>query len=92
MTNVDIAKKYFKDKVFKINDKIFGEYEILIMNIIKLPYDDKYQILIKFEKNRFSSAKYIRESLTHHLNMFGIVDFSLRLDGCEEPVFAGYYL
>ena len=30
MTNVDIAKKYVKDKVFKINDKIFGEYNLFM--------------------------------------------------------------
>jgi hypothetical protein len=90
MTNVDIAKKYFKDKVFKINDKIFGEYELLIMAIIKLPYDDKYQIVIRFETDKFSSANYIREVLKHHLNMFGIVNFILSVDHCEEPVFGGY--
>ena len=88
MTNVDIAKKYFKDKVFKINYKIFGEYELLIMAIIKLPiYDDKYEIIIRFEKDKFSSASYIRETLKHHLNMFGIVNFILSVDHCEEPVF-----
>jgi fructose/tagatose bisphosphate aldolase len=90
MTNVDIAKKYFKDKVFKINDKIFGEYELLIMAIIKLPYDDKYEIIIRFEKDKFSSANYIREVLKYHLNMFGIVNFKLHIDHCEEPVFGGY--
>ena len=90
MTNVDIAKKYFKDKVFKINDKIFGEYELLIMAIIKLPYDDKYEIIIRFEKDKFSSANYIREVLKYHLNMFGIVNFIIYVDHCEEPVFGGY--
>jgi hypothetical protein len=90
MTNVDIAKKYFKDKVFKINDKIFGKYELLIMAIIKLPYDDKYEIIIRFEKDKFSSANYIREVLKYHLNMFGIVNFTLHIDHCEEPVFGGY--
>ena len=72
MSNVDIAKKYFKDKVFKINDKIFGEYDLFITGIKKLPYDDKYQILVRFEKDKFSSASYIREVLKYHLNMFGI--------------------
>lgn len=90
MTNIDIAKKYVKDKVFKINDKIFGEYDLLIIAIIKLPYDDKYQIIVRFEKGKFSSASYIREVLKYHLNMFGIVNFNLSIDDCEEPVFGGY--
>lgn len=91
MTNADIAKKYFKGKVFKINDKIFGEYELFIMEIIKLQYDDKYQIVIQFEKDKFSSARYIREVLKYHLSMFCIVNFSLSIyDYCEEPVFGGY--
>jgi hypothetical protein len=90
MTNVDIAKKYFKGKVFKINDKIFGKYDLFVTDIIKLPYDDKYQILLRFEKDKFSSASYIRETLKHHLNMFGIVNFILSIDHCEEPVFGGY--
>jgi len=83
MSNVDIAKKYVKDKVFKINDKIFGKYDLFVIDIIKLPnYDDQYGILIRFEKDKFSSAGYIREVLKYHLNMFGIVNFSL--------VFGGY--
>jgi len=83
MTNVDIAKKYFKGKGFKINDKIFGKYDLFVIDIIKLPnYDDQYGILIRFEKDKFSSAGYIRETLKYHLNMFGIVNFSL--------VFGGY--
>jgi len=90
MTNVDIAKKYVKGKVFKINDKIFGEYDLFVTDIIKLPYDDKYQIVIRFEKDKFSSASYIRETLKYHLNMFGIVNFNLHFDHCEEPVFGGY--
>ena len=92
MTNVDIAKKYVKDKVFKINDKIFGEYDLFITGIIKLPYDDKYQILVRFEKDKFSSVNYIREVIKYHLNMFGIVNFILSIDHCEEPVFGGYTL
>ena len=92
MTNVDIAKKYVKDKVFKINDKIFGEYDLFITGIIKLPYDDKYQIVIRFEKDKLSSVNYIRELLKYHLNMFGIVNFILSIDHCEEPVFGGYTL
>ena len=87
MTNVDIAKKYVKDKVFKINDKIFGEYDLFVVGIKKLPYDDKYEIIIRLEKDKFSSASYIRETLKHHLNMFGIVNFILSVDHCEEPVF-----
>ena len=90
MSNVDIAKKYVKDKVFKINDKIFGEYDLFITGIKKLPYDDKYQILVRFEKDKFSSASYIREVLKYHLNMFGIDNFNLSIDHCEEPVFGGY--
>jgi hypothetical protein len=90
MTNVDIAKKYVKDKVFKINDKIFGEYDLFVVGIKKLPYDDYYEIIIRLEKDKFSSASYIRETLKHHLNMFGIVNFILSIDHCEEPVFGGY--
>jgi len=91
MTNVDIAKKYLKGKVFKINDKIFGKYDLFVTDIIKLPYyDDKYQIVIRFEKDKFSSVNYIREVLKYHLNMFGIVNFILSIDHCEEPVFGGY--
>ena len=91
MTNVDIAKKYLKGKVFKINDKIFGKYDLFVTDIIKLPYyDDNYQIVIRFEKDKFSSVNYIREVLKYHLNMFGIVNFILSIDHCEEPVFGGY--
>jgi len=91
MNNIEIAKKYVKDKVFKINDKIFGKYDLFVTDIIKLSYyDDKYQIVIRFETDKFSSANYIREVLKHHLNMFGIVNFILSVDHCEEPVFGGY--
>ena len=90
MTNVDIAKKYLKGRVFKINDKIFGKYDLFVTGIIKLPYDDKYEIIVRFEKDKFSSANYIREVLKYHLNMFGIVNFNLHIDYCEEPVFGGY--
>ena len=83
MSNVDIAKKYVKDKVFKINDKIFGEYDLFITGINKLPYDDKYQILVRFEKDKFSSASYIREVIKYHLNMFGIVNFIVHADFSE---------
>jgi hypothetical protein len=84
MTNVDIAKKYVKDKVFKINDKIFGEYDLLIIAIIKLPYDDKYEIIVRFEKkDKFSSVMYIREVIKYHLNMFGIVNFIVHADFSE---------
>ena len=85
MNNVDIAKKYFKDKIFKINDKIFGKYDLLITDIIE-SYNNKYEIKILFETNKFSSASYIREVIKYHLNMFGIVNFSLHVDDCEEPV------
>lgn len=84
MTNVDIAKKYVKDKVFKINDKIFGKYDLFVTDIIKLPYDDKYQILVRFEKkDKFSSVMYIREVIKYHLNMFGIVNFIVHADFSE---------
>ena len=83
MSNVDIAKKYVKDKVFKINDKIFGEYDLFVVGIKKLPHDDKYEILIRFEKDKFSSASYIREILKYHLNMFGIVNFMIYFDYSE---------
>ena len=83
MTNVDIAKKYVKDKVFKINDKIFGEYDLFVVGIKKLPYDDKYEIIIRLEKDKFSSASYIREILKYHLNMFGIINFIIYVDHCE---------
>ena len=91
MSNVDIAKKYFKDKVFKINDKIFGKYDLFVTDIMKLPYyDDKYQIVIRFEKDKFSSASYIREVLKYHLNMFNITNFNLSIDH-DEPVFGGFW-
>jgi hypothetical protein len=83
MTNVDIAKKYVKDKVFKINDKIFGEYDLFVVGIKKLPYDDKYEIIIRLEKDKFSSASYIREILKYHLNMFGIINFIIYVDSSE---------
>jgi hypothetical protein len=87
MNNIEIAKKYVKDKVFKINDKIFGKYDLLVIDITKLPnYDDQYEILIRFEKDKFSSARYIREVLKYHLNMFGIVNFSLCIFDCDEPL------
>jgi hypothetical protein len=85
MTNVDIAKKYFKDRVFKINDKIFGEYDLFVIDIENslYPGSDEYEIIIKFEKDKFSSTKYIREVLKYHLNMFGIVNFIIYVDSSE---------
>jgi hypothetical protein len=81
MTNVNIAKKYVKGKVFKINDKIFGEYDLFVVGIKKLPYDNKYEIIVRFEKkDKFSSVDYIREVLKYHLNMFGIVNFIIYAD------------
>jgi hypothetical protein len=90
MTNVDIAKKYFNGRLFKINDKIFGEYELSIMDVIKLPYDDKYQIVIRLEKEKFSSANCVRNVVKYHLNMFNITNFNLSIDH-DEPVFGGFW-
>jgi hypothetical protein len=90
MTNVDIAKKYFNGRLFKINDKRFGEFELYIMDIIKLPYDDKYQIVVRFEKEKFSSANCVRNVVKYHLNMFGITNFNLSIDH-DEPVFGGFW-